>query len=113
MTEGSHTEIPREDRFPLVVPLVYRLVREQAWHQGTTVNVSGTGALFMGQLDLEAGAPIELRLALSGAAPGVAPDCVRCTGRITRIAHAGTEVSRAMMAAQFDDFRFESSLAAQ
>lgn len=112
MTEGRAAETVREPRFPLVVPMMYRHAYDLEWHEGTTVNVSGTGALFMGPLGLWAGAPVELRLALHDVAPGVAPGNFRCTGRIMRIASAAAELSSAMMAAQFDDYRFERCLAA-
>jgi hypothetical protein len=92
--------------------MVYRHAYQLEWHEGTTVNVSGTGALFLGPQGLWEGAPVELRLMLRGAAPGVAPDNFRCTGRITRIEPGAAEPSGAIMAAQFEDFRFEHCLAA-
>jgi hypothetical protein len=102
-------ERAREPRFPVAVPIIYRHAYEQQWHQGTTVNVSGKGALFVGPLNLWAGAPVELRLALASSAPGVAPDQFVGTGRIVRVDGAA-EPSGAMMAAQFDDFRFDDSV---
>jgi hypothetical protein len=108
----SRAETVREPRFPLVVPLEYRHAFQLEWHEGTTVNVSGTGALFTGPQSLWLGAPIELRLKLDGAAPGLVPENFRSTGRITRIASGATEAAgaMAMMAAQFEDFRFEQPL---
>jgi hypothetical protein len=87
-------------------------MREQGWHEGTTVNLSGSGLLFEGPQGLQPGAPVELRVALRSAAPGIAPDKLFCTGRITRARPADTEPSASMMAAQFDECRFERGLAA-
>lgn len=115
MATEHRVEIPREPRFPLVVPLEYRHAYQLDWHEGTTVNVSGTGTLFVGPHGLWLGAPVELRLKLGGAAPGIAPDNFRSTGRITRVASGAADPSgaMAMMAAQFEDFRFENAPAAE
>jgi hypothetical protein len=110
MTEGRETETLRDTRFPLVVPMVYRRTREPEWLEGRTINVSGSGVLFVGPQGLEAGAPIELRLALNSVAPGLVPDRLVCTGRIMRVAPEAAEPSGSMMAAQFDDCRFERGL---
>jgi len=110
----SRAETVREPRFPLVVPLEYRHAFQLEWHEGTTVNVSGTGALFVGPQSLWPGAPIELRLKLGGGALGLVPENFRSTGRITRVASEVADPSgaMAMMAAQFEDFRFEQPLMA-
>lgn len=114
MAIDSRAETVREPRFPLVVPLEYRHAFQLDWHEGTTVNVSGTGALFVGPQSLWLGAPIELRLKLGGAAPAVVLENFRNTGRITRVASGAAEAggAMAMMAAQFEDFRFEQPLTA-
>ena len=114
MATESRAETVREPRFPLVVPLEYRHAFQLEWHEGTTVNVSGTGALFVGPQSLWPGAPIELRLKLNGAAPGLIPENFRSTGRITRVASEAADPggAMAMMAAQFEDFRFEQPLMA-
>jgi hypothetical protein len=110
LTEGRGWETARDTRFPLVVPMEYRHVREPGWHEGRTVNVSGSGVLFEGPQGLQAGAQVELCLALHDAAPGLAPDKLLYTGRIMRVARAAAEPSGAMMAAQFEDCRFEHGL---
>jgi len=111
LTEGRGAEIARDSRFPLAVPMEYRHTREQGWHEGRTINVSGSGVLFEGPQGLQPGAPVELRLSLRGVASGLAPD-FRCTGRIMRVALAAAEPSGSVMAAQFDDYRFERGLEA-
>ena len=99
MTKGRGAETARDSRYPLVVPMEYRHTREQGWHEGRTINVSGSGVLFEGPQGLQTGTPVELRLSLRGVAPGIVPDRFSCTGRIMRVAPAAAEPSGSVMAA--------------
>lgn len=87
----------------------YRRPHEEAWHAGSTINVSGSGVLFRGQEPLPPHVRVELRLALDAPAPGGGPQRLSCTGEIhrTRLLDEGT--CAGVMAVHVDDYRFETA----
>jgi hypothetical protein len=54
----------RAERFPLPLPLRYRVSGASDWSPGQTQNISGSGVLFRTECELAVGTQIELRLTL-------------------------------------------------
>jgi len=56
-------EWKRSIRFPLPLPLRYRVSGTRDWYSGKTQNVSGSGVLFCADCELAVGTQLELRMA--------------------------------------------------
>lgn len=72
-------------RFPLRLPVRYRLHGEQTWRRGETENVSGSGILFRGQAAARTGTSLELSVALPALSAEEAPEMI-CRGVVVRSA---------------------------
>jgi len=89
----------RARRFNLHLPLRYRIVGEQSWHQGTTENISRSGLLFQAQEELQPNAQLEINLVLPPEIAGLAPTEVVCRGEVVRsVGPQGPEVSPSLAA---------------
>jgi len=89
----------RARRFNLHLPLRYRQVGEQGWHQGTTENISRSGLLFRAQEMLQPTAQLEINLVLPAEIAGLAATEVVCRGEVVRsVGPEGTEVNPALAA---------------
>jgi hypothetical protein len=53
---------PRDQRARLASPIRYRRKTEGQWHSGETVDISGSGLLFLAQAPLELGTEVEVIL---------------------------------------------------
>jgi hypothetical protein len=99
-------QVSRAQRFPIQVPIRYRLRGETIWREGTAENVSRTGILFRAE---DAPPPssrvvMMFRLLLESGEPGAE---ISCLGEITRTeAEDGNHGPRAA-AAMFLDYHFE------
>ena len=74
----------RASRFPVELPLRYRLFGDLGWTDGKTVNISRSGVLFEVDEPMSADTPIELAFDLPiemGGGPGAE---VTCRGQIVR-----------------------------
>jgi hypothetical protein len=92
------TSRDRRPRYDVERPIRYRPLNGADWVTGTTVNVSGTGVLFHGDLPLPAGVEIELEIALNGAwAKG---GNIRATARTVRLLEFAPP-ARSVVAARF------------
>ncbi len=69
---------PRAQRFPIQVPLEYRMDGETAWSKGATINISRSGVLFYSPRILQPDAMIEMRIVLPPLSTIV------CSGSIVR-----------------------------
>jgi hypothetical protein len=54
----------RSQRFPITLPLQYRVAGTSRWLQGTSVNMSRTGILFSAGEELPTSAQLEMRIDL-------------------------------------------------
>jgi CheY-like chemotaxis protein len=74
----------RARRFNLNLPVRYRLVGEQNWHEGTTENISRSGLLFRGPETLQPNVQLEINLVLPPEIAGISATEVVCRGEIVR-----------------------------
>jgi len=81
--EGSKSFAPvRATRYTVAMPLKYRRVGEQAWHDGMAENISQTGIFFRGDRALSPEEVIEINFTLRG--PSTPDNSHPCTAIIVR-----------------------------
>ncbi|MGA2746948.1 MAG: ATP-binding protein [Candidatus Sulfotelmatobacter sp.] len=94
-------EIPptRAQRFQLHLPLRYRRLGENAWHEGTTENISRSGMLFQADELLQPSSQLEINLVLPQEIAGLSETEVVCRGEVVRtVEHVGNGLSPALAA---------------
>src|SRR5579875_1319215 len=75
----------RAQRFPLQVPLRYRVRGERAWRRGETENISSTGVLFRGECFMDEDTSVDLCLIMPVVNSDGAAEVI-CRGAIVRSA---------------------------
>ncbi|SRR5579871_1897699 len=98
---ASSATVPfsRAQRFQLHLPLKYRRVDEDSWHDGVTRNISRSGMLFQAEDDLQPNVLVEINLVLPAEIAGLSPTEVICRGEVVRTVKAtGDEVPPALAA---------------
>jgi PAS domain S-box-containing protein len=89
----------RAQRFQLHLPLRYRRLGENAWHDGTTENISRSGMLFKAEEALQPTAMLEINLVLPAEIAGLSATEVVCRGEVVRtVEHNGESVTPALAA---------------
>ena len=89
----------RAQRFQLHLPLRYRRLGEQGWHEGTTENISRSGMLFKADEALQPSAQLEINLVLPAEIAGLSATEVVCRGEVVRtVERNGGAVSPALAA---------------
>jgi PilZ domain-containing protein len=91
----------RAQRYPVRVPVQYRIQGAESWREGTTENISRSGVLFSGDLPVEAGERVEIQLRLRHSAESDAE--ATCLAWIVR---QEQESGRVGLAAQFLSYTF-------
>jgi PAS domain S-box-containing protein len=76
----------RAPRFQLQLPLKYRRLDEEKWHDGETRNISRSGMLFEAEDLLQPKVQLEINLVLPAEIAGLSPTEVICRGEIVRTA---------------------------
>ncbi len=76
----------RAPRFQLQLPLKYRRLDEEKWHDGETRNISRSGLLFQAEDLLQPRVLLEINLVLPAEIAGLSPTEVICRGEIVRTA---------------------------
>jgi PAS domain S-box-containing protein len=88
-------EVPatRAQRFQLHLPLRYRRLGEQMWHEGKTENISRSGMLFQADEELQPSSQLEINLVLPAEIAGLSATEVVCRGEVVRTVagNAGTQ----------------------
>jgi DNA-binding response OmpR family regulator len=102
----QHAVSARAQRFQLQLPLRYRRIDEEKWHQGQTKNISRSGMLFHAEDFLQPNVVLEINLVLPAEIAGLSPTEVFCRGEIVRSVKEGEEVSPAL-AAKILQYRFQ------
>jgi hypothetical protein len=99
----------RARRFPIGVPLCYRVVGDDVWRFGTSTNMSRSGMLFVGDSPLEPQTRIELTFELPASLPASLPGergaQVMCRGTITRSRSVNSTDNVATIATNIDAYR--------
>jgi hypothetical protein len=76
---------PRDQRARLASPIRYRRKTEGQWHSGETVDISGSGLLFLSEAPLELGTEVEVILRVKPEAAGNDQLLeLVCQGRVVR-----------------------------
>jgi hypothetical protein len=74
---------PRAPRYPIDLPIQYRLADAPEWHEGRTENISRTGVLIRTAAPLPPRTSIDLLLALPAEVGGRGVPVI-CRGRVVR-----------------------------
>jgi PAS domain S-box-containing protein len=74
----------RAQRFQLHLPLRYRRLGEQDWHEGKTENISRSGMLFQAEESVQPSVQLEINLVLPAEIAGLSATEVVCRGEVVR-----------------------------
>jgi PAS domain S-box-containing protein len=89
----------RAQRFQLHLPLKYRRLDEEVWHDGQTKNISRSGLLFQAEDLLQPNVVLEINLVLPAEIAGLSATEVVCRGEIVRtVQPMGAEMPPALAA---------------
>ena len=98
--------VPRAPRFPIQTPVHYRQSGAASWHEGTSVNISRTGILFRGEMELLPKTVVEMRIVFPSEITGDSPANVVCWGPIVRTLSVAAADSRPAIAAAIVRYHF-------
>jgi len=91
--------LSRAQRFQLHLPLKYRRLDEERWHDGETRNISRSGLLFQAEDLLQPSVILEINLVLPAEIAGLSPTEVICRGEVVRtVEHNGDKLPPALAA---------------
>jgi PAS domain S-box-containing protein len=107
-TQGLH-QLPasRAQRFQLHLPLKYRRLDEEKWHDGETKNISRSGLLFQAEDLLQPNVILEINLVLPAEIAGLSPTEVICKGEIVRTIESNGEKMPPALAAKILQYHFQ------
>lgn len=97
-------EIDRARRFAVEMPVHFRTPGEQAWREGSTINMSRSGVLFWTDTSAEPGTPVELNFDLPEEIAG--DTRLVCHGEIVRTVMAPSSDAQPGLAARILAYRF-------
>lgn len=101
MTTTSPAFPPRATRFPVCLPVRWRLAGRGGWAYGATINASGTGILFRCGCDLDPSDVLELEMLLPDGAGQIVARAV-----VTRAVDAGDGSGDRVIASGITGFGF-------
>jgi len=102
-------EIPstRAQRFQLHLPLKYRRLGENIWHEGTTENISRSGMLFQADEALQPASQLEINLVLPAEIAGLSATEVVCRGEVVRTIEPKGQTINPALAARILQYHFQ------
>jgi len=102
-------ELPssRAQRFQLHLPLKYRRLDEDQWHEGETRNISRSGLLFQAEDLLQPNVILEINLVLPSEIAGLSPTEVVCRGEVVRTENPNGEQFPPALAAKILQYHFQ------
>ncbi|MGC1224585.1 MAG: response regulator, partial [Candidatus Sulfotelmatobacter sp.] len=108
VTQGLH-QLPatRAQRFQLHLPLKYRRLNEEKWHDGETKNISRSGLLFQAEDLLQPNVILEINLVLPAEIAGLSPTEVICKGEVVRTVESNGEKMPPALAAKILQYHFQ------
>ncbi len=108
MTRSSqHLPLSRAQRFQIHLPLKYRRIDEEQWHDGETRNISRSGLLFEAEDVLQPNVQLEINLVLPAEIAGLSPTEVVCRGEIVRTVKSSEDEMTPALAAKILQYRFQ------
>jgi CheY-like chemotaxis protein len=99
--------LSRAQRFQLHLPLKYRRLDEEKWHDGETRNISRSGLLFQAEDFVQPNVVLEINLVLPAEIAGLSPTEVICRGEIVRAVESAGEELPPALAAKILQYRFQ------
>jgi PAS domain S-box-containing protein len=97
----------RAQRYQLHLPLKYRRLDEEKWHDGQTKNISRSGLLFQAEDLLQPNVVLEINLVLPAEIAGLSPTEVVCKGEIVRTVQSNGEKMPPALAAKILQYHFQ------
>ncbi len=97
----------RAQRFRLHLPLRYRQLGEQNWHEGKTENISRSGMLFQAEEMVQPSAQLEINLVLPAEIAGLSATEVVCRGEVVRSVEANGSTLSPALAARILQYHFQ------
>jgi PAS domain S-box-containing protein len=104
---SEESVLSRAPRFQLHLPLKYRLLDEDKWHDGETRNISRSGLLFQAEDLLQPNVQLEINLVLPAEIAGLSPTEVVCRGQIVRTVKSAGEEMHPALAAKILQYHFQ------
>jgi PAS domain S-box-containing protein len=106
--QGWDQPIPaRAQRFQLHLPLRYRQLGEQNWHEGKTENISRSGMLFQAEGMVQPSAQLEINLVLPAEIAGLSATEVVCRGEVVRSVEPNGSTLSPALAARILQYHFQ------
>ena len=99
--------LSRAQRFQLNLPLKYRRLDEENWHDGKTQNISRSGLLFQAEDFLQPNVILEINLVLPTEIAGLSQTEVVCRGEVVRTVQTDGEEMPPALAAKILQYRFQ------
>jgi len=99
--------LSRAQRFQLHLPLKYRRLDEEKWHDGETRNISRSGLLFQAEDLLQPNVILEINLVLPAEIAGLSATEVVCRGEVVRTEAANGEKMPPALAAKILQYHFQ------
>ncbi len=106
LAKEAATGIARARRFSLQLPVRYRTMGAETWHQGKTENVSCTGMLIRAGERIEVNQPVEVILVLEVDVVGEVSPEVLCLGQVVRKHDPVPTSPFARVAVRIQDYHF-------
>ena len=106
LVKEAATGIARARRFTLQLPVRYRPMGANEWHQGKTENVSCSGMLIRAGERMDVNQPVEVVLVLEVDAVGEVSPEVLCLGQVVRKLDPVPTSPFARLAVRIQDYHF-------
>jgi two-component system cell cycle sensor histidine kinase/response regulator CckA len=103
----EQSSLSRAQRFQLHLPLKYRQLHEEKWHDGTTRNISRSGMLFQSEDLLQPNVILEINLVLPPEIAGLSPTEVVCRGEVVRTERPDKTEMPPALAARILQYHFQ------
>jgi two-component system cell cycle sensor histidine kinase/response regulator CckA len=97
----------RAQRFQLHLPLRYRRLGEQDWHEGKTENISRSGMLFQAEELVQPSVQLEINLVLPAEIAGLSATEVVCRGEVVRSVEPNAGSLSPALAARILQYHFQ------
>ncbi len=98
--------ITRAPRYPIVAPVFYKPYGGTEWHVGTTVNISRSGVLFHGGMDIAVKTPLEMQIEFPAEVTGDSGTRLTCWGPVVRKIAPTSQDPLPALAASISRYRF-------
>jgi two-component system cell cycle sensor histidine kinase/response regulator CckA len=104
---SQYLPLSRAQRFQIHLPLKYRRIDEEKWHDGETRNISRSGLLFEAEDFLQPNVQLEINLVLPAEIAGLSATEVVCRGEIVRTVQSAEDGLTPALAAKILQYRFQ------